>query len=99
MDGAAPANLGVHIQTEAPDVTTYAFVLPNGDRMLALWTDGAAVDEDPGVPATLTFTGRSAEVRSASTCSRASSRRSSRGRSRRLVIDELLDGLPDLRPP
>jgi hypothetical protein len=61
MDGAAPANLGVHIQTEAPDVTTYAFVLPNGDRMLALWTDGAAVDEDPGVPATLTFTGRSAE--------------------------------------
>jgi len=34
-----------------------AFRYPNGDRMLAIWTDGIAQDEDPGVPATITFPG------------------------------------------
>ena len=34
-----------------------SFRYPNGDRMLAVWTDGVAVDEDPGVPATINFPG------------------------------------------
>ncbi|GAG45637.1 unnamed protein product, partial [marine sediment metagenome] len=37
-----------------------AFRYPNGDRMLAAWTDGIAQDEDPGVPATITFPGLTA---------------------------------------
>jgi len=34
---------------------------PDGDRMLAVWTDGVAVNEDPGVPATITFPGLKAQ--------------------------------------
>jgi hypothetical protein len=60
MDGAEPISLSVRIETGAEGVASYAFVLPDGDRMLALWTDGTAVDEDPGVPATLTFSGLAA---------------------------------------
>lgn len=36
---------------------SYGFVLPDGDRMLALWANGVAADDDPGTPATLTFPG------------------------------------------
>ena len=35
----------------------YGFSLPNGDRLLALWTNGVAVDEDPGVQANLLLRG------------------------------------------
>jgi hypothetical protein len=37
-----------------------AFRYPNGDRMLAVWTDGIAQDEDPGVLATIAFPGLAA---------------------------------------
>jgi len=40
---------------------SFGFSLPNGDRLFALWTDGVAVDDDPGVPSTLTFPGTSAQ--------------------------------------
>lgn len=60
MDGAGPVDLAVQIQTEATDSVSYGFSLPGGDRMLALWTNGAAVDDDPGVVATLTFSGQPA---------------------------------------
>ena len=40
---------------EATNIASYGFSLPNGDWLFALWTDGVAVDDDPGVPATLTF--------------------------------------------
>lgn len=39
----------------------FGFSLPNGDRLFATWTDGVAVDDDPGVSATLTFSGTSAQ--------------------------------------
>ncbi|MCD6495432.1 hypothetical protein J7K60_05175 [Candidatus Bipolaricaulota bacterium] len=39
-----------------------SFRFPNGDRMLAVWTDGIAQDEDPGVPATITFPGLTART-------------------------------------
>ena len=32
---------------------SYGFSLPDGDKLLALWTDGIAVDDDIGVEATL----------------------------------------------
>jgi hypothetical protein len=57
MDGARPASLSVRIETGAERVASYTFSLPNGDRMLALWTNGVAVEEDPGVPATITLPG------------------------------------------
>jgi hypothetical protein len=60
MAGAEPVSLPVEIETEASDVATYAFSLPNGDRLVALWRDGVAVEDDPGVSATLFFPGLSA---------------------------------------
>lgn len=53
MAGTNPIELPVEIQTSATNVKTYTFSLPNGDKLVAFWTDGVAVDEDPGVKATL----------------------------------------------
>jgi len=61
MAGAEPAELPLTIESEASNIKTYGFTLSNGDKLLAIWTDGAAVDDDPGVPVTLTFPGFSAE--------------------------------------
>ncbi|MBN1858084.1 right-handed parallel beta-helix repeat-containing protein [Candidatus Bipolaricaulota bacterium] len=44
----------IDIETEDP-VAHCAFRFSNGDRMLAVWTDGIAQDEDPGVFATITL--------------------------------------------
>ena len=57
MAGANPINLSVEAQGEASNIKTYGFSLPNGDRLVALWTDGLAVDDDPGIASTLTIPG------------------------------------------
>ena len=51
----------IEIETEAP-VAFCSFRYPDGDRMLAVWTDGAAQNEDVGVPATIRFPGLRAGV-------------------------------------
>jgi hypothetical protein len=61
MAGAKPASLSVEVESEAGNVKSYAFSLPNSDKLLALWTDGAAVDNDPGIEATLTIPGLSTQ--------------------------------------
>jgi hypothetical protein len=61
MAGANPTNLPIEIESEATDIRSYSFSLTNGDRLIALWTDGVAVDEDPGVNAALTITNFSAQ--------------------------------------
>ena len=55
MAGVQPVSLPIEIQSPATNIRSYSFSLPNGDRLIALWTDGVAVDEDPGIPATLTL--------------------------------------------
>jgi hypothetical protein len=60
MAGASPVSLSLEIQSEATNIMSYAFSLPNGDTLVALWTNGTAVDADPGVNTTLTFPGLSA---------------------------------------
>jgi hypothetical protein len=50
-----PEEIGIDC---AGPVAYCAFRYPNGNRMLALWTCGVAQDEDPGVPATIAFLGR-----------------------------------------
>ncbi|MFZ5911077.1 MAG: hypothetical protein ACOYYU_13780 [Chloroflexota bacterium] len=62
LAGAEPEGLPVETQSEATNITSYGFSLPNGDKLFALWTDGVAVDNDPGIPATLTFPGISAQT-------------------------------------
>jgi len=61
MAGARPDGLTARIETEAENITSYGFSLPNGDRLFAVWNDNVAVDYDPGVPSTLTFPGSSAQ--------------------------------------
>jgi hypothetical protein len=61
MAGARPITLAVEIEGEAADLVSHGFTLPNGDRLFALWSDGTAVDDDPGVDATLTFPGLSVQ--------------------------------------
>ena len=39
----------------------YSFSLPNGDQLIALWTNGVAVDEDSGVQADLLLRGFSVQ--------------------------------------
>jgi parallel beta-helix repeat protein len=55
--GAEPASLPFSFQSTATNTVSYAFSLPSGAHLIALWTDDVAVDDDPGVPATLTIPG------------------------------------------
>ncbi len=56
MAGHEAIDLPVAIDIDTEDPVAYcAFRNPNGDRMLAIWTDGIAQDEDPGIPATISF--------------------------------------------
>jgi hypothetical protein len=47
----------IQMQTTVTNVVSYTFALPNDDYLVALWSDGVAADFDPGVTATLTFSG------------------------------------------
>ena len=59
MAGAVPISLPLEIESDATNIRHYGFSLPNGDRLIALWTNGVAVDEDPGVRADLRLRGLS----------------------------------------
>lgn len=61
MAGAKLVSLSVKIESEATNIEYYSFSLSNGDRLLALWTDGVAIDDDPGIEATVTLPGFSAK--------------------------------------
>ncbi|TET12052.1 glycosyl hydrolase family protein [Candidatus Aerophobetes bacterium] len=61
MAGAKPVSLPIEIQSKATNIRNYNFSLSNGDKLIALWTDGVAVDDDPGVKATLISPGFSAQ--------------------------------------
>ena len=53
MAGNNPTDLLIEIESEATNIESYAFSVSNGDKLVALWTDGVAVDDDPGVRADL----------------------------------------------
>jgi hypothetical protein len=61
MAGAQPVDMPVIIESDASNIKYYGFTLSNGDQLLAVYTDGAAVDYDPGVSASLTLPGSSAQ--------------------------------------
>jgi hypothetical protein len=61
LAGAEPIEMPVSVEGDVTDVSQYAFALPDGDRLVALWTNGEAVEEDPGERATLTLEGVSAQ--------------------------------------
>jgi len=55
MAGAEPGDLTIDIQSGPYPVASYCFSLPNGERLLAVWTDGVAVEDDPGVETSITI--------------------------------------------
>jgi len=56
MAESEPINMPAEVEIETNGPLAYcAFRYPNGDRILAVWTDGIAQDEDHGIPATITF--------------------------------------------
>ena len=61
MAGATPTDVPVTIEgaTAGLRLQSFGFELPDGDRLFAVWTDEAAVDEDPGQKVTLIFPGMS----------------------------------------
>jgi hypothetical protein len=60
MDGTEPAQLSVEVQSSADNIVSYSFSTPDSGYLVALWTNGIAVDDDPGVETTLTIPGFSA---------------------------------------
>ena len=61
MSGHEAIDMPMEIDIGYEPVAYCAFRYPDGDRMLGVWTDGIAQDEDPGVPATIRFPGLTAE--------------------------------------
>lgn len=55
MAGVEPAELPVEIDSEAGNIMTYSFSTMEGDRLVAVWTNGIVVDDDPGVESTITI--------------------------------------------
>ncbi len=55
MAGVEPTEIPVEVEINADLVRSYTFGGPDGEVYLALWTDGSAVDEDPGVAASVRF--------------------------------------------
>jgi len=60
MAGAIPIDLTVDVQNSAPFTLQSTFSMPNGSYLIGLWTNGIAVDDDPGVESTVTIPGVSA---------------------------------------
>jgi len=54
LAGAEPVEIPISVDLEDSNLSQYAFVLPNGDKLIALWINDEAVEEDPGVSTTLT---------------------------------------------
>jgi len=53
MVGTETTSLPLTAEAEASRFTSYAFSLPNGDLLIAVWSDGIAVDHDAGIPSKL----------------------------------------------
>ena len=53
LAGARVTDLPIVVQSEAKNVRSYGFSMPNGDKLIALWSDGVAADDDPGTASTV----------------------------------------------
>jgi hypothetical protein len=63
LAGAEPTEIDLSLETSenVEYLRSYAFTLPDGDMLVALWTNGAAVEQDHGVSSTLTISNFSAD--------------------------------------
>lgn len=61
MAGHEAIRMPLEIDTDYRPLAYATFRFPEGERMLAVWTDEVAKEEDPGVPAVVTFPGLQAK--------------------------------------
>lgn len=57
LAGNQPLDLPVEMHTTATFARSYEFSTPNGDYLLAIWNDGVAVDDDPGIATAIMIPG------------------------------------------
>ncbi len=55
MAEAKVMELPFSVDTNAGNILSYSFILPDGDKLIAIWDDGAAVDNDDGDPSVITI--------------------------------------------
>jgi len=55
MVGWKPENLSITIDSEESNIKHFGFTHTNGDKLLSIWVDNAAVDDFLGLNATLTI--------------------------------------------
>jgi len=60
LAGAEQTDTTLSVASERTNIRHYEFALPYGHKLVALWTNDEAVEDDPGVSATLTIPGSSA---------------------------------------
>jgi hypothetical protein len=61
MAGVEPVDQAVQVEIELENVRSYCFSSPDGSRLLALWVDGIATDDNPSIEATLALPDFSAQ--------------------------------------
>ena len=57
MAGAKPSSLPVEVESSGVDIKQYTFSLPNDSYLIAIWQDKFVVENDPGIPMTVTLPG------------------------------------------
>jgi len=57
LAGAQPADLGILVRGDVADLQSYTFTYPDGDRLVAMWTNGPPSENEPGIPVTVVLPG------------------------------------------
>jgi hypothetical protein len=57
FSGIHAEEFAAEVQVESKDFKAFTFAGMDGSRLVALWTDGVAVDDDPGIPSMITIPG------------------------------------------
>ena len=65
MAGAQSTTLEVQVDSAAAHLKIFSFARPEEEKLIAIWSDGPVMDEDPTWPATVTLTGLSSAQASA----------------------------------
>ena len=55
MAGVEPVELPIEIETSADNIMSFTFSTAEEDRLIAVWTNGTAVEDDLGIEATITI--------------------------------------------
>lgn len=57
MVGARPESFPIEVQSQAEYIRNYEFSMPDGTRLIMIWSDNTAIDEYPGSASAMTIPG------------------------------------------